>query len=240
MHKTKKDKKKIKLPPKKVIKRVLILLLILIAIILLIITNPTFRAKMRLEKINRPDTMDETMPVPDYLSAAVAKYDGELTPQIIAKTYYNFSNVVIPKYYKKCKEMPDEKIEKYFGRHKKIIKIELGFTSSEEFKSFIKLIQTLNGEKLEFENYRILSDTVHKENNIINCYLIIKYKNNEEIVLNSQILNNIQKAQTSILYSANTDKEKLEDAKKYEKEQEETLNNYNSPFKRGVPLDILE
>lgn len=240
MHKTKKDKKKIKLPPKKVIKRVLILLLILIAIILLIITNPTFRAKMRLEKINRPDTMDETMPVPDYLSAAVAKYDGELTPQNIAKTYYNFSELVIPKYYKKCKEMPDEKIEKYFKRHKKIIKIELGYTSSEDFKSFIKLIQTLKGEKLEFEKYSILSDTVHKDNNIINCYLVIKYKNNEEIVLNTQILNNIQKDQTSILYSTNTDKEKIEDAKKYEQEQEEILNNYQSPFKRGVPLDILE
>lgn len=241
MHKNNKKKnKKNTIPPKKNRKILLKIAIILIVVLVLLLTNPTFHANLKLASINNPDSMDEKMPVPEYLNMAVSIYDGELTPQIIAKTYYNFANNIIPKYYKKCKDMPDEKIDKYFRKHKKIIKMEMGYTNSEDFKSFIKLIQSLNGDKLEFEDYRIMSKTVSKKNNITNCYLVIKYKNNNEIIINTQILNNIQKNQTSILYSTQISKEELEKAEKLELEEEEKLKNYESPFKRGTPLEMLE
>ena len=241
MHKNKKKRnKKNTIPPNKVRKIILYVAIILIIIIVILLTNPTFHANIRLLKINNPDSMDEKMPVPEYLNMAVSIYDGELTPQIIAKTYYNFANKVVPKYYKKCKNMSDEKIEKYFKKHKKIIKIELGYTSQDDFKSFIKSIQDLNGNKLEFEDYRIMSTSVSKINNITNCYLVLQYKNNNEITINTQILNNIQKNQTSILYSTNIKKEELEKAREQEKKEEETLNNYKSPFNRGIPLEMLK
>ena len=239
MHKSEKRNNN-KIPPKKLIKRTLVILLILTAIIILVLTNPRFQAYMRLERINKPDAMDEAMPVPEYLSVVVTKYDGELTPQIIAKTYYNFANTIVPKYYKKCKNMSDEKIDSYFKWHKKLIHMELGYTNSEDFKSFIKLIQNLKGEKLEFEDYRIMSETVGRKDGVINGYLVIKYKNNEEIIINTKLLKNLQKKQTSILYSTQIDKEKIKEAQETEKKQEEELNKNESPFKRGIPLEMLE
>ena len=65
------------------------------------------------EVINIPDKMSDTLQLPTYMNEVVGKYNGELTTQIIAKTYNNFAENLIPKYYKKCKNLSEKDIEKY-------------------------------------------------------------------------------------------------------------------------------
>ena len=226
---------KIPIPKKSVVIRLLQGIMIISLICVIILMTPRNQIKLRINRINKPDTMSSKMPIPEYLNYIVSVYTGELNTQIIAKTYYNLATVEIPEFYKKCSKLDDSMLEKYFEKHKELIEIELGFTDYKEFKGFIDIIRELKGEKLEFEDYRILEGTVEKKGNTVYACLIIKYKSNEEIAINTQLLYSVQKGKTSILFST-PDKQKLERAKEEYQKQEEELKNYKSPYTRGSPI----
>ena len=205
---------------------------LIVIIIILAITNPKSQAQRRLKKINDPNQMQEEIQVPEYLNTVVAAYNGELTPQIIAKTYNNFATVVIPKYYKKCKKLNNNGIKKYFNKNKDLIEIELGYTDCEEFKNFINTIKQLDGAKLELEDYYILDSTIEQKQGKVNAYLVLKYKQNKEIAVNTQISQKLEKEKTSIQY-AQVENQKLQQAKQQHEQQEQEIENYKSPYTRG-------
>ena len=232
------DKKKSKKRKFKFSKKKFFIILIAIAIIATIyIFNPTQKAYRTIRKINVSDKMSESLQLPTYLNEIVGKYNGELTTQIIAKTYNNLAEKLIPKYYKKCKNLSEKDIEKYYNRNKKIIKIELGFSSSNEFKEFAKTIQQLQGNKLKFEKYRILRTTVVNENNITSAYLGITYSNNEEIIINTKLSNEINQKETSITYSFDIENSKIEKDNQKQEALDKELENTKGPFTRGSPIE---
>ena len=218
-------------------KKLFIILIFIIAIITLHIISPTQRAYRAIKKINIHDKMSDTLHLPTYMNEVVGKYNGELTTQIIAKTYNNFAENLIPKYYKKCKNLSEKDIEKYFNKNNKIIKIELGFSNSSEFKKFAKTIQQLQGDKLNFEKYRILRTTAINENDATTAYLGITYSNNEEIILNTKLENQVNSKGTSITYSADVDDSKIENDKQKQEKLDKQLENSRSPYTRGSPIE---
>lgn len=233
MDKKKSKKRKFKFSKKKLF----IILIFIIAIIVLYVISPTQKAYRTIKKINIPDKMSDSLQLPLYLNEVVGKYNGGLTTQIIAKTYNNFAEKVIPKYYKKCKNLSEKDIEKYYKSNKKIIKIELGFSNINEFKTFIKTIQKLQGDKLNFEKYRILRTTVLDENNETSAYLGITYSNNEEIVINTKLSNEVKQKETSITYSFDIDNEKIENDNQKQEKLDKQLENSRSPYTRGSPIE---
>lgn len=232
------DKKKSKNRNFKFSKKKLFIILICIIIIATIyIFSPKQRAYRTIKKINVSDKMSESLQLPTYLNEVVGKYSGELTTQIIAKTYNNLAENLIPKYYEKCKNLSDQEIEKYYNRNKKIIKIELGFSNSNEFKQFANNLKKLQGDKLTFENYRILRTTAVNENGSASAYLGITYSNNEEIILNTKLSNEINKKETSITYSFDIDNSKIEKDNQKQEKLDKQLENSRSPYTRGSPIE---
>ena len=128
-------------------------------------------------------------------------------------------------------------MKKYYNRNKNIIKIELGFSNSNEFKEFVKTIQQLKGNKLKFEKYRILRTTVVNENNITSAYLGITYSNNEEIIINTKLSNEINQKETSITYSFEIENSKIEKDNQKQKILDKELENTKGPFTRGSPIE---
>lgn len=218
-------------------KTLFIALICIILVISMYILSPTQKAYRTIKKINVSDKMSETLKLPTYLNEVVAKHTGQLSTQIIAKTYNNFAENLIPKYYKKCKELTEKNVEKYYNKNKKIIKIELGFSDVNEFKKFINLIQELQGDKLKFENYRILRTTVENNEGITSVYLGITYSNNKEIIINTKLSNEIKEKETSITYSVDTDKAKIENDNQKQEKLEKELKNSKNPYTRGSPID---
>lgn len=232
------DKKKSKKRKFKFSKKKFFIILIFIVIIATIyFFNPKQKAYRTIRKINVSDKMSESLQLPTYLNEIVGKYNGELTTQIIAKTYNNLAEKLIPKYYKKCKNLSEKDIEKYYNRNKNIIKIELGFSSSNEFKEFVKTIQQLKGNKLKFEKYRILRTTVVNENNVTSAYLGITYSNNEEIIINTKLSNQINPKETSITYSFDIENSKIEKDNQKQEILDKELENTKGPFTRGSPIE---
>lgn len=232
------DKKKSKKRKFKFSKKKFFIILIFIVIIATIyFFNPKQKAYRTIRKINVSDKMSESLQLPTYLNEIVGIYNGELTTQIIAKTYNNLAEKLIPKYYKKCKNLSEKDIEKYYNRNKNIIKIELGFSNSNEFKEFVKTIQQLKGNKLKFEKYRILRTTVVNENNITSAYLGITYSNNEEIIINTKLSNEINQKETSITYSFEIENSKIEKDNQKQEILDKELENTKGPFTRGSPIE---
>lgn len=233
MDKRKSKKRKFKFSKKKLF----IILICIIIIAIIYIFSPKQKAYRTIKKINIPDKMSESLQLPTYLNEVVGKYSGELTTQIIAKTYNNLAENLIPKYYEKCKNLSDQEIEKYYNRNKKIIKIELGFSNSNEFKQFANNLKKLQGDKLTFENYRILRTTVVNENGSTSAYLGITYSNNEEIILNTKLSNEVQKKATSITYSFDIENSKVEIDKQKQDKLDKEFENTKGPFTRGSPIE---
>ncbi len=233
MDKKKSKKRKFKFSKKKL----LIILISIIVIIALYLANPTQKAYRTIKKINVPDKMNDSLQLPIYLNEIVGKYNGELSTQIIAKTYNNFAENIIPKYYRKCRKLSEKDVEKYYKRNKKIIKIELGFSNQEEFKQFIKILQQLQGDKLTFESYRILRTTVINENDFTSAYLGITYSNNKEIIFNTKLSNEVKEKETSIMYSFDIDDTKIENDNQKQKKLNKQLENSRSPYTRGSPIE---
>lgn len=232
---------KISNPKSKVNKKLVISIVVIIILLLIILiarlTSSEYKAKRVLKQINIPDKMSEDMLLPKYLNRIDEKYTGELTTQIISKTYNNFAEKLIPKYYGKCKNMSNEELQKYFNQKRKTIQIELGYEQFQDFQTFINNIKTLKNENLEIEEYRILRTSVEEKDGYIYAYLSIKYKNNDAIYFNTKISNTINKEQTSIEYYCNLDEKLIENDNKEEEEFQLDLDTYEPTIKRGYPIE---
>lgn len=237
MARNKKTSKKKNKQKKKIITSIVVIIIIIAICVIARVTSPKYKVEKKLKEINVADKMSETMVIPDYLNRINEQYTGDMSTQIIAKTYNNFAESIIPKYNKKCKNMGTEELRKYFNKNKKIILIELGYNNFNDFNAFINQIKTLSGDKLELEEYRIAKTTVKKEDGKVTAYLLIKYKNNQQIAFKTKLQNQVQKNKTSIDYSCDVDKEKVQKDNDEEAEDDEDVNIHGGDFIRGYPVE---
>lgn len=208
----------------KKVKKILILLviciLLLFSLLLFILFNSELKAQRELNVTLISNEMDEHLELPKGLYKLIEIYKGELTTEIISKQYNKIAKVFIPKYYEDCKNLNDSELNKYFNKNKKVIYIELGYETYEEFNKFIKELSNLTGNKLVFESYEIPIDSIEKTDIGYSAYISIKYENNETITFNSNISRKAEKDKTSILLNTSIDMEALE-LKREEREAKE-------------------
>ena len=86
---------------------ILILLLLLILMIVILFNNSAYKAMDKLKDINVEDNMGDGTQIPNDMYKLIKEYKGNLDTEIISKTYYNFANNLLPKYYKECKDLID-------------------------------------------------------------------------------------------------------------------------------------
>lgn len=187
---------------KKLIGMVLILAILGIILSSYLLFNPKIRAYRKLDEILIANEMKSGLAIPKELFELGAVYKGKLTTQNICKTYDNIVTKVIPKYYKKCKNMNDDELNKYYQKNKDIIYIELGIEEFNEFNGLINRIINLQGTKLEYENCSLIADSIKEEDTGITVYISIKYKNNTDLILNSFVQNKVNKNASSIILKA--------------------------------------
>ena len=101
MARNKKTSKKKNKQKKKIITSIVVIIIIIAICVIARVTSPKYKVEKKLKEINVADKMSETMVIPDYLNRINEQYTGDMSTQIIAKTYNNFAESIIPKYNKK-------------------------------------------------------------------------------------------------------------------------------------------
>ncbi len=192
----------------KKMKKIIILLVILLLVSILctlvyfVVNTEKIEAKEQLEYINDSSEWDTTIVYPEGTPVLKRTYEGELTIKDIGKSMYNFTLNIIPKYYNQFKDATNEEIEKYFYDKKDIILIETGIISYSEFESLISDIKALEGEKLEFESYKLDTNSIGEKASSVDVDMYIKYKNNKSIKINVDISNEFRdNTRSSIIYT---------------------------------------
>lgn len=211
---------------------ILILLLLLILMIVILFNNSAYKAMDKLKDINVEDNMGDGTQIPNDMYKLIKEYKGNLDTEIISKTYYNFANNLLPKYYKECKDLDTKELNKYYKKYKNTIYIELGYESFEDFEVFINYIKKLSGTDLILDTYGVMGTTIKSSKEYVSVYLTITYKDNDEIIFNTKVLKEKSENKTSISYDTTVssdliEKEKLEKTKEQEeiqKFQEEEQN----------------
>lgn len=216
------------------------ILIIICAILLIgvsivyILLNPNTEAYIELYDIKVRNEMDDEMILPKGLYKLGAVYDGELSTEIICKSYNNLATNVIPKYYISCKDLNNDEIKKFYEKNDKVIYTELGYENFDMFLNLIKVLKTLSGEELVFESYELEGLSLEEKEDSFSMYLKIKYKNNDEIVLNSYIQKKLNKKCTSILLTTDVNLEELE------KKQQEINNIVNNTIDNTTNNEVDE
>ena len=229
---------------KKVILTCLIILfLILISILVILYTNSYTASLRNLKKINQTEQIEELNGYTVDLYKLFNTYKGELSAEVISKTYNNLAVNIIPRYYKDCNNLDDAKLEKYYNKNKKVIKVELGIEDFQNFNTFIKyLSENITGSEFEFSSTRVLGASIKKAKEYTEVYVEINYKNNSSIILNSKVYKKILEEMTSITYSTDIDANIIEEDKRIKAEEEESLklmnsSNQNKTTGKGVPIE---
>ena len=201
---------------------ILILLLLLILMIVILFNNSAYKAMDKLKDINIEDNMGDGTQIPNDMYKLIKEYKGNLDTEIISKTYYNFANNLPPKYYKECKDLDAKELNKYYKKYKNTIYIELGYESFENFEVFINYIKKLSGTDLVLDTYGVMGTTIKSSKEYVSVYLTITYKDNDEIIFNTNVLKEKSENKTSISYDTVVSSDLIEKEKSEKtKEQEE-------------------
>lgn len=226
---------------KKLICIFIFLIFIMIGLFYVLKHSPYNEALKKIDEINNlPDTQEDTHTIDIY--KVIKVYDGELSTKMINKTYENLATNVIPRYYKKCKDLEENKIEKYYKNNKKTIKVELGIEEQEEFVNFITYLKNAinNEEDLKLESTRIVGESIKNRTKYTEAYIEINYEKDIKIVLNSHISKKKTTDITPITYSVNVNNDILEAEEKVREEEKKELEKINSQNNmnrgHGVPI----
>lgn len=212
------------------------ILIIICAILLVgisaiyILLKPNTRAYRELEEIKVSNEMDDELVLPKGLYKLGAVYNGELSTEVICKSYNNLVTNVIPKYYKNCKSLNNDELKKFYEKNDKVIYIELGYESFNQFFNLIKEVETLSTDELVLESYELEKLSLEEKEDAFSMYLKIKYENNNEIILNSYVQKKLNEECTSILLFTDVNLEQLEQKNK---DIDNTLEN-------SISNDIVE
>lgn len=216
-----------------------ICLILLIALLGFLLLNPELKSYRQLDEILVSDQMDEHLVLPSGLYMLMSEYKGSLTTEIISKQYNHYATVLIPKYYKNCKDLSSDELNSFFNKNSKVIYIELGYDNVTDFEKFINVLKTLKGENLEFESYSLLIDSLQKTKDGKSMYLSIKYKDNSEVVFNSYVERKKTEDRPSIILKTDVDMVSLEKKiaeKEEEKEQQEEAKKQDPNYVEGQEI----
>lgn len=222
---------------KKIKKMLILLSIILVIFILIYIFNPLSQAKFRLTDINKENKLNESVETVENIHYIMGVYKGELTTQIMTKSYNNLAKNIIPKYFEFCKGLSREELGEYYKKNSDIIFVELGYESFEEFEKFVEKIKIIEADTLEFKSYRILDNSVTKTNNKTKAYIEFVYNNDNKLVFESIISRDLKKKSTSIKLEPSVDENIIEKDKKSYENRMENFSNQKSPFTRGSPIE---
>lgn len=183
---------------------IIILLILILAIILLILNAQPTTVELATEKlayINDSNQWNDETIYPDYSAAFGRAYEGNLTIMDIGKSMYYVATEVFPKYYEDLKDASEEEIEKYYEKESESIYINLAIKNKSKFVNLIKELQTLSGDTINWESYRIDLNSIDTGANYTKAVLYITYQGNNEIAFNVTANNRISKDCSSVEYS---------------------------------------
>ena len=109
---------------------------------------------------------------------------------------------VIPKYYELSVNKSDEEIKTYFEKHKKVILMETGIETVEEYLAFTETLKTLKSDELVIQDYYVDITTILIKYNRIEAKFVFEYENGQSVVLNARLNNITQKNASPIKYTA--------------------------------------
>lgn len=221
---------------KKIKKMIIIFIIILFILIVAYFSNPIIIAQMKIKSINN-STLNKKVKIPEYINFVAELDTSNITSESIIKYYNNFAEKLIPKYYKKCNEMTQDEVSKYFDKNQTLIETELGITEKDTFVTFINSLKKIKGDSFILEKYYILDSTIQNKKNKIISYIGIKYENCEDIYFRTIIEKKYQEKRTSINFDANVDLDEINNGMKILNEREEEIKNTKSPFTRGTPIN---
>lgn len=208
---------------KKMIRLLVIILLVVLTIFLVIYNNPTDR---KLRYIYNEKKAGEIGQMPYEVVHLFTTYRGRVPQRSVYKALYYFVDELVEKYYLNLKNANDSEIKGYYAKNTNEIKKELGLTQETDFISFIRTIQKLNSDELDLEEYMVNpnANIIQDSNDGAKLVLLVKYKNNERIGFNIEILNMVNTKMSPIIYKGDVTEENLE----YEYEKYETPANFET------------
>lgn len=235
---------------KKIILACIIFLVILLVVIgIVLYTSPYNKALRKIKEINKTTKIEEANIYTVDIYKLFNIYKGDLTSEIISKTYENFAVNIIPRYYKDCNGLDENGINKYYKGNKNTIRVELGIEKEEDFQKFIQYLESnINDSNLVFKSTRAVGESVKGYKDYVEMYVEINYENNTNLVFNTHISKVITTEVTPITYSTDVNSEILEKETQTRQETEEMLkkaneanNNPNAPQRgHGVPLELTK
>lgn len=235
---------------KKVILACIILLVISLVVIgVVLYTSPYNKALRKIKEINATTKIEEANVYTVDIYKLFNIYKGDLTSEIISKTYENFAINIIPRYYSDCNGLDVNGINKYYKGNKNTIKVELGIENEEDFQKFIQYLNNnISDSNLVFKSTRAVGESIKGYKDYIEMYVEVNYENGTNLVFNTHISKVITTDITPITYSTDVNSEILEKETQKRKETEEMLkkaneanNDPNAPQRgHGVPIDLTK
>ena len=235
---------------KKVILACIILLVILLVVIgVVLYTSPYNKALRKIKEINATTKIEEANVYTVDIYKLFNIYKGDLTSEVISKTYENFAVNIIPRYYKACSGLDENGINKYYKGNKNTIRVELGIQNEEDFQKFIQYLNSnISDSNLIFKSTRAVGESIKGYKDYIEMYVEVNYENGTNLVFNTHISKVITTDITPITYSIDVNNEILEKEAQKRQETEEMLekaneanNDPNAPQRgHGVPIDLTK
>ena len=179
-----------------------ILLIIIGALIVTLFNLEYIFAKSNLNKILDSKISDDVH-VPEGILRITSEYNGDIESyKVILKSLADVAENVIPKYYEVSVDKSDEEIKTYFEKHKKVILIETGIETVDEYLAFTETLKTLKSNEFVIKDYYVDITTILIKYNRIEANFVFEYENGQNVVLNA-VLNNItQKNASPVKYIA--------------------------------------
>ena len=179
-----------------------ILLIIIGALIVTLFNLEYIFAKLNLNKILDSKISDDVH-VPEGVLRITSEYNGDIESyKVILKSLEDVAENVIPKYYELSVNKSDEEIKTYFEKHKKVILMETGIETVEEYLAFTETLKTLKSDELVIQDYYVDITTILIKYNRIEAKFVFEYENGQSVVLNARLNNITQKNASPIKYTA--------------------------------------
>ena len=180
-----------------------IVLIIIGALIVTLFNLEYILAKLTLNKILDKTDIESDIYIPEGILRITSEYKGDIESyKVVLKSLDNIANNVIPKYYEKINGKTDEELKSDFENRKKVILIETGIETSEEYINFAKHLSTLSNENLIVQDYYVDITTIVIKYNRIESNIIFEYENGQEIALKITLKNITQEDVSPIKYTA--------------------------------------
>lgn len=191
-------------------KTILILIIFVLLIILIIniiqINNAISKKAIQEEEYSKSeqfilDDISKDLVRPQFSGLVLMKYKGSSSQEEIIKDFCELETKVIPTYYEIFNKKDESIIKKYYNitENKEYAKRKLGITSYDDFLKMQYNIQKLKGEKLKFESYKFIKDSVEEVEEGVKAKLEIVYQNNEELQFDVLVKNNIQEEESLLI-----------------------------------------